>query len=487
MPEFIDFLSVFGKQTRPRHFHFGAFKQRTRLSSSADLSSDHGLQIDQLGWSGRNLQLCYNLKSIEASSQGDWPWSPRDCILNHTFDIENIKTTWIIIKGNKLIQDRVRSAGKYQSPAALSSFETLDRAFVSTFATHLLVCDWAVENWEHYISYIEVRHHDISRRVVSSEINIPPKFLKASGNDPNPSTKRTGLSTSTKSARFGLLKSRTDTLQSWFSLPNKDTVSAFHSGVNPEHEVKYRSSFPNNGTMKVHFDTQGQDGFFFSDLQALHDLHDKAKEAILILQLNVKIMTQLVEFYRTTLRLEKFPKDLVQNSAEGFDFFQTRMEELKDDLCTYILKLETLVDYNNGCEMLLRGLLDFQNKEYNELVTNQSNVSTLNMENMATEMNEIALKTKTETVSMKVITLVTLFFLPGTFISTLMSTDIFQNHDNNPNAPNPYRNLGPLPLYLAISLPLTAVTLLIWAFFHLRERRRATIDKAKYANSRWQA
>ena len=32
-------------------------------------------------------------------------------------------------------------------------------------------------------------------------------------------------------------------------------------------------------------------------------------------------------------------------------------------------------------------------------------------------MNEIALKTKTETVSMKVITLVTLAFLPGTFIS----------------------------------------------------------------------
>ena len=36
---------------------------------------------------------------------------------------------------------------------------------------------------------------------------------------------------------------------------------------------------------------------------------------------------------------------------------------------------------------------------------------------MTENMSEIARKTKTETVSMKIITLVTLFFLPGTFIS----------------------------------------------------------------------
>jgi hypothetical protein len=39
------------------------------------------------------------------------------------------------------------------------------------------------------------------------------------------------------------------------------------------------------------------------------------------------------------------------------------------------------------------------------------------MENMTQDMHQIAQKTKQETVSMRVITLVTLFFLPGTFIS----------------------------------------------------------------------
>lgn len=36
---------------------------------------------------------------------------------------------------------------------------------------------------------------------------------------------------------------------------------------------------------------------------------------------------------------------------------------------------------------------------------------------MTEEMKEIASQTKIETVSMRVITLVTLFFLPGTFVS----------------------------------------------------------------------
>ena len=39
------------------------------------------------------------------------------------------------------------------------------------------------------------------------------------------------------------------------------------------------------------------------------------------------------------------------------------------------------------------------------------------MVTMTEEMKEIASQTKIETVSMRVITLVTLFFLPGTFIS----------------------------------------------------------------------
>jgi len=47
----------------------------------------------------------------------------------------------------------------------------------------------------------------------------------------------------------------------------------------------------------------------------------------------------------------------------------------------------------------------------------EAQASTSEMQRMTEEMNKLAQKTKKETVSMKIITLVTLFFLPGTFIS----------------------------------------------------------------------
>jgi hypothetical protein len=59
----------------------------------------------------------------------------------------------------------------------------------------------------------------------------------------------------------------------------------------------------------------------------------------------------------------------------------------------------------------------------------QAQQSTKNMEQMSKrmeliteDMHEIAQKTQRETVSMRVITLVTLFFLPGTFIAVRATT-----------------------------------------------------------------
>lgn len=53
----------------------------------------------------------------------------------------------------------------------------------------------------------------------------------------------------------------------------------------------------------------------------------------------------------------------------------------------------------------------------NFLVSERAQVSTSKMEALTEKMHEIAAKTQTETVSMRIITVVTLFFLPGTFIS----------------------------------------------------------------------
>ena len=61
--------------------------------------------------------------------------------------------------------------------------------------------------------------------------------------------------------------------------------------------------------------------------------------------------------------------------------------------------------------------MDYQKTQSGNLLASHSNASSLNMETMAFEMNDLARKTKTDSTSMKVITVVTLAFLPATFVS----------------------------------------------------------------------
>jgi Mg2+ and Co2+ transporter CorA len=54
-----------------------------------------------------------------------------------------------------------------------------------------------------------------------------------------------------------------------------------------------------------------------------------------------------------------------------------------------------------------------------EFFADQAQRSSRMMESLTHQMHDIAMQTKQETVSMRIITLVTLFFLPGTFVAVL--------------------------------------------------------------------
>ena len=63
-----------------------------------------------------------------------------------------------------------------------------------------------------------------------------------------------------------------------------------------------------------------------------------------------------------------------------------------------------------------------------------------------------------------------------------MSTAIFQSSGNDNMkhpGPDPYAHLSPLQLYLAASLPLTFVTIIVWAVLHWMEKHKETVKAAK--------
>lgn len=57
-----------------------------------------------------------------------------------------------------------------------------------------------------------------------------------------------------------------------------------------------------------------------------------------------------------------------------------------------------------------------------------------------------------------------------------MSTDIFQSDKDLAHpGPDPYAHLSPLQLYLVASLPLTFVTIIIWAALHWLEKHKESL------------
>lgn len=117
-------------------------------------------------------------------------------------------------------------------------------------------------------------------------------------------------------------------------------------------------------------------------------------------------------------------------------------------------------------------MLQWKATQSNFDLAREAQTSTKNMEAMTQAMHTIAHETKMEAVNMRIITLVTLFFLPGTFVSvsvalylvaalgltpieTLMSTPIVHYPEDQRIV-----NRDALNLFLAISLPLLAVTII---------------------------
>ena len=65
----------------------------------------------------------------------------------------------------------------------------------------------------------------------------------------------------------------------------------------------------------------------------------------------------------------------------------------------------------------VHGILEARGQNQAQQSANRMEDMTKRMKSLTVEMHGIAQKTQKETVSMRIITLVTLFFLPGTFIA----------------------------------------------------------------------
>lgn len=321
MPAFLDFLFPFGRQEYARDFHFTGFREETRLNPT-----QMGLSIPELGRSGRDIQMCYSLKSVEASKgQLDWPWSIRQTAVYHSFDAMTGKAVWIMVKGNKLMKKRLELSTSSTSVGDTRDFGSPLRALASSLATHLIICDWCGEDWRWYITFLEEALQERTRRTLAVKV-------EAQRNPMVGETPKRAVTWSTLTS----------------SMPEKGSVrtqSFFSKSSTPMSPLEPPLSPPGPpvppGMSLSPDDSDGgpnnERDFTFTDLQRVQFIEDKANEVYLVLESNMNVLADLKTHYRSNMFLDLDPLAAdpvvsLRGRGEVVERFESRISGVINDL-----------------------------------------------------------------------------------------------------------------------------------------------------------
>lgn len=349
IPAFLEFISPFGQQEHPEDPFYSNFEERTRLDST-----ERGKRVPELGWSGFDISVCYNIRSIERSDKQIWPWSIRQCAIHHSFDVERGRSTWVVVKGNNLMESRLQSATGERGPPATRNYQTLDRAFAATLATHVLFCELSTENGHCYLKHLEHCVQDLTRTTTSTKADIPDN------NQPDdselfkgPERQDTQRSYQTHKSWLGsvispfLSRRNTDVLMP--SVLENETSSApqtftnVYGNLQPHPPGTFVEQSPSREAPPYPIDKYGQRKFTIRDLQNIQEYEEKASEARLVLKLNSNIISQVRHYYVGIMQYEDLPTLLKRGCCKDLVRFERRIETIEGCIRLLVLRAEALM------------------------------------------------------------------------------------------------------------------------------------------------
>jgi hypothetical protein len=409
MPSFLDYTLSFGRRHYAQKFPYGGISVERRLSDAS-----RGLVLRQLGRSGRDYSLCYNLRSVEPTpEQEGLPWSIRQMAIYHSFDVVTGHSVWIVVKANDLVEKRVKEESQSNEHSDISTFDTNSQALGATLAAHLIYVKWVSENWCWYIDFLEETVEKLTRR----ESIVPvdnPRQIPTLTQEPvfqSPARAPTGLSFS----GYSICSEKT-------VLPN-DSTATQSASIPPSSPIMNEGIWtqPVLPVLDREHEIKRQAHVGMDVLQKCQRLDETAEEAMQVINTNLSVLEGLVQFYESIMSSDEFPEELKLGCTGAVEKMKIQVQIAMSELQIQRSRAGSLSNLLRGRMNLLFGILKYCNLESNRSLAEKANSSATSVQHLTMDMHQIADKTKQETVSMRIITLVTLFFLPGTFVAVRSS------------------------------------------------------------------
>jgi hypothetical protein len=400
MPSFLDFVFPFGNQVYPQDLHFSGLREESRMRS--DIGSP---ALGGLGRSGSGIRVCYNLRSVEPTTDDSLlPWSVRQTAVCHHFDTETAKTFWVVIKGNKLIKDRlIETTKEKRNSQPLSRKESFSAALKS----HLIMCDWSGENWRWYINDLENQFNSLTKGVFATQLEkgpSPPSPASPQMSSMSPRSRTFSFSLPSRSTTVCNSPENTTssycsktmpiTSNSWRSSTSptagvdgctsatrtnttgtitseasqrstrqiaKDILSGIRPWRSPKsHSIPEAALIDSFGTQQTLDEKWGpqevppeimeqsgdgpQERMSFNNLQRIQHIEEKAQETQLILGLNVMVLSDLRQHYKTVVDDKDFPADLRRDCQSDLCRFDRCVLSVKKDLQMLQSRTQNLLD-----------------------------------------------------------------------------------------------------------------------------------------------
>lgn len=459
----LDQLLSYGYREYEQDFSACGFRAEVRISPK-----DKGLVLPELGRSGRNFQICYTLRTMERDKL---KWKMRQTSTYHSFDVVSGNAFWLILKADTKMRDRIRASIEESKSKQMAPYGTSSQCLKSAMASHLIMCDWAGENWRECIGEMEQEVHSLTHKAIDYDIRAPKLAVSRTQTTNVSAQPSPRLSSKARTFSFN----RAGTFSSFFSRRNTGTVQG-QDGLRGIDLDPIADNDEDNASDAEESDGEPIEVFSFKDMQTIQSIEERANSALLVLRTNADTLGQLKEFYTSLDQFEGWPHDLNEQYRGQTTHFASRVSNVEYDLRLQQARLETLTRLLADRKALLYAIFEYQNALVNQELSNRAQESQRQMEDMTRHMSTLTEKTQQETVSMRIITLVTLFFLPGTFISTLMSTPIIQFTSPGNAEPAPSQevfSLQALRLFFTITAPLMVATFIAWYAMYWWTRKRS--------------